>query len=140
MLYMLCLSLFYTYFLYAYYRTRVCVVLFIQTTVSAASRILFCFSPELLNKKKKAPGLALKKKFKKNSDFWVYEKKVRFIIRKTIKKQWFYWFVIMLVFFNTCSVAVEHYGQPDWLSEFLRKLSRSSIITLAIKKLPPFYS
>ncbi len=46
---------------------------------------------------------------------------MRFIIRKTIKKQWFYWFVIMLVFFNTCSVAVEHYGQPDWLSEFLRK-------------------
>ena len=37
--------------------------------------------------KKKAPSLALKKKFKKNSDFWVYEKKVRFIIRRTVKKQ-----------------------------------------------------
>ena len=73
---------------------------------------------ELL-KKKKAPGLALKKKFKKNSDFWVYEKKVRFLIRKTIKKQWFYWFVIILVFFNTFAVAVEHYNQPRWLSEFL---------------------
>ena len=79
-----------------------------------------CFLAELL-KKKKAPGLALKKKFKKNSDFWVYEKKVRFWIRKTVKKQWFYWFVIILVFFNTFAVAVEHYNQPDWLSEFLRK-------------------
>ena len=70
-------------------------------------------------KKKKAPGLALKKKFKKNSDFWVYEKKIRFMIRKTIKKQWFYWFVIVLVFLNTFAVAVEHYNQPRWLSEFL---------------------
>ena len=77
---------------------------------------------ELL-KKKKAPGLALKKKFKKNSDFWVYEKKVRFLIRKTIKKQWFYWFVILLVFLNTFAVAVEHYNQPPWLSEFLRKFN-----------------
>ena len=75
---------------------------------------------ELL-KKKKAPGLALKKKFKKNSDFWVYEKKIRFWIRKTVKKQWFYWFVIVLVFLNTCSVAVEHYDQPVWLTEFLRE-------------------
>ena len=68
---------------------------------------------ELL-KKKKAPGLALKKKFKKNSDFWVYEKKVRFWIRKTVKKQWFYWFVIILVFFNTFAVAVEHYNQVEY--------------------------
>ena len=78
---------------------------------------------ELL-KKKKAPGLALKKKFKKNSDFWMYEKKIRFWIRKTVKKQWFYWFVIILVFLNTSSVTVEHYNQPEWLSEFLRKLEK----------------
>ena len=73
----------------------------------------FCVFIELL-KKKKAPGLALKKKFKKNSDFWVYEKKVRFWIRKTVKKQWFYWFVIILVFFNTFAVAVEHYNQVEY--------------------------
>ena len=81
---------------------------------------LLAFISELL-KKKKAPGLALKKKFKKNSDFWAYEKKIRFWIRKTVKKQWFYWFVIVLVFFNTFCVAVEHYNQPKWLTEFLRK-------------------
>ena len=33
---------------------------------------------------------------------------------------WF-WFVIVLVFLNTCTVAVEHYNQPDWLTEFLCK-------------------
>lgn len=38
-----------------------------------------------------------------------------------MKKQWFYWFVILLVFFNTLCVAVEHYHQPRWLSEFLSK-------------------
>ena len=43
----------------------------------------------------------------------------RFVIRGFVKQQWFYWFVILLVFFNTCCVAVEHYNQPEWLSEFL---------------------
>ena len=40
-----------------------------------------------------------------------------------ISPQWFYWFVIVLVFFNTASVAVEHYNQPLWLTEFLREWS-----------------
>ncbi len=30
-------------------------------------------------------------------------------------------FVILLVFLNTCCVAVEHYNQPQWLTEFLGK-------------------
>jgi hypothetical protein len=46
----------------------------------------------------------------------------RFFIRSTVKQQWFYWFVIVLVFLNTLCVAVEHYHQPKWLSEFLCKL------------------
>ena len=45
----------------------------------------------------------------------------RFKIRHTVKQQWFYWFVIVLVFFNTVCVAVEHYNQPPWLTEFLCK-------------------
>ena len=46
-------------------------------------------------------------------------KSFRFVLRGIVKQQWFYWFVILLVFFNTCCVAVEHYNQPQWLSEFL---------------------
>lgn len=38
-----------------------------------------------------------------------------------MKSQKFYWFVIVLVFFNTVCVAVEHYDQPKWLSDFLCK-------------------
>ncbi|XP_026470234.1 voltage-dependent calcium channel type A subunit alpha-1-like, partial [Ctenocephalides felis] len=55
----------------------------------------------------------------KCADFWRAEKRFRFWIRKTVKAQWFYWFVIVLVFFNTVCVAVEHYGQPEWLTQFL---------------------
>jgi len=51
--------------------------------------------------------------------FWQVERRIRFVIRGVVKQQWFYWFVILLVFLNTCCVAVEHYNQPDWLSEFL---------------------
>lgn len=45
----------------------------------------------------------------------------RFGIRRTVKQQWFYWFVIILVFLNTVCVAAEHYNQPDWLTKFLCK-------------------
>lgn len=40
-------------------------------------------------------------------------------IRRAIKSQPFYWCVIVLVFLNTSCVAVEHYGQPQWLTDFL---------------------
>lgn len=47
------------------------------------------------------------------------EKKVRAGIKRAIKSQPFYWCVIVLVFLNTSCVAVEHYGQPQWLTNFL---------------------
>ncbi|XP_047738439.1 voltage-dependent calcium channel type A subunit alpha-1 [Hyalella azteca] len=51
--------------------------------------------------------------------FWKAEKRFRFRIRRTVKQQWFYWFVIVLVFLNTACVASEHYAQPLWLADFL---------------------
>ncbi|EFN73328.1 Voltage-dependent L-type calcium channel subunit alpha-1C [Camponotus floridanus] len=51
--------------------------------------------------------------------FWRAEKRFRFWIRNSVKSQQFYWFVIVLVFFNTICVAVEHYEQPKWLTDFL---------------------
>ncbi|XP_035706296.1 voltage-dependent calcium channel type A subunit alpha-1 isoform X5 [Folsomia candida] len=50
--------------------------------------------------------------------FWRAEKRFRFWIRHTVKQQWFYWTVIILVFLNTACVAVEHYNQPPWLTDF----------------------
>ncbi|KAF9410583.1 hypothetical protein HW555_010382 [Spodoptera exigua] len=55
----------------------------------------------------------------KFANFWRAEKRFRFWIRHTVKTQWFYWFVIVLVLFNTICVAVEHYRQPKWLTSFL---------------------
>ncbi len=45
----------------------------------------------------------------------------RFKLRRMVKSQIFYWFVIVLVFLNTICVAVEHYNQPNWLTDFLCK-------------------
>uniref|UniRef100_A0A8D8XSU1 Voltage-dependent L-type calcium channel subunit alpha n=1 Tax=Cacopsylla melanoneura TaxID=428564 RepID=A0A8D8XSU1_9HEMI len=53
------------------------------------------------------------------AQFWRKEKRFRFWIRHTVKTQTFYWFVIVLVFFNTLCVAVAHNGQPKWLDSFL---------------------
>ncbi|CAM1324279.1 cac (predicted) [Pycnogonum litorale] len=47
------------------------------------------------------------------------EKRFRFFIRRVVKTQTFYWVVIVLVFLNTVCVAVEHYNQPKWLTDFL---------------------
>uniref|UniRef100_A0A182P080 Voltage-dependent calcium channel type A subunit alpha-1 n=1 Tax=Anopheles epiroticus TaxID=199890 RepID=A0A182P080_9DIPT len=47
--------------------------------------------------------------------FWRAEKRFRFWIRHTVKTQWFYWFVIVLVFFNTVCVAVEHYDYAEYV-------------------------
>jgi voltage-dependent calcium channel L type alpha-1D len=48
-------------------------------------------------------------------------KKFKFWVRRMCKQQWWFWLVIILVFLNTCTVAVEHYNQPLWLTEFLCK-------------------
>merc|ERR1719270_2654526 len=46
-------------------------------------------------------------------------KKFKFWVRRMCKQQWWFWLVIILVFLNTCTVAVEHYNQPEWLTECL---------------------
>ena len=48
--------------------------------------------------------------------------RIRIRVRKMCKQQWWFWLVVTLVFLNTCTVAVEHYGQPAWLTNFLGKL------------------
>lgn len=86
--------------------------------------LLFAFffpssvSTGFLKSKVKTPGSC--------QGFWRAEKRLRFWIRHTVKTQWFYWFVIVLVFFNTVTVAAEHYGQPDFLTEFLRKFASTT--------------
>ncbi len=54
------------------------------------------------------------------------------------KQQWWFWLVITLVFLNTCTVAVEHYNQPRWLTEFL--CNYSIILFRSITRLLPFFA
>lgn len=61
-----------------------------------------------------------------NKELWRKEKQMRFLIRRWCKTPTWFWFVIVLVFLNTCTVAVEHYNQPEWLTEFLCKFSSSA--------------
>ena len=48
-------------------------------------------------------------------------KKFKFWVRRMCKQQWWFWLVIILVFLNTCTVAVEHHNQPEWLTDCLCK-------------------
>eukprot|EP00095_Tigriopus_kingsejongensis_P009066 maker-scaffold308_size214241-snap-gene-1.42 protein:Tk09066 transcript:maker-scaffold308_size214241-snap-gene-1.42-mRNA-1 annotation:"voltage-dependent p q-type calcium channel subunit alpha-1a-like" len=57
-----------------------------------------------------------------SSEFSASIRRARIKIRRMCKQQWWFWLVIVLVFLNTCTVAVEHYNQPQWLTEFLCKL------------------
>uniref|UniRef100_A0A671NMU9 Voltage-dependent P/Q-type calcium channel subunit alpha-1A n=1 Tax=Sinocyclocheilus anshuiensis TaxID=1608454 RepID=A0A671NMU9_9TELE len=47
------------------------------------------------------------------------ERRLRFLIRKIVKTQAFYWTVLSLVGLNTLCVAVVRYDQPELLSDFL---------------------
>ncbi|KAL5233820.1 hypothetical protein ACI65C_001230 [Semiaphis heraclei] len=53
------------------------------------------------------------------ASMWRAEKRFRFWIRRMVKAQWFYWFVIVLVFFNTVFVAIEHHKQPEYITNFV---------------------
>uniref|UniRef100_A0A914NUU9 Ion transport domain-containing protein n=1 Tax=Meloidogyne incognita TaxID=6306 RepID=A0A914NUU9_MELIC len=56
-----------------------------------------------------------------SSSFWHRKmRRIRVCLRHVVKSQIFYWSVITLVFLNTVCVASEHYGQPEWFTEFLK--------------------
>ncbi|XP_028967315.1 voltage-dependent calcium channel type A subunit alpha-1 [Galendromus occidentalis] len=65
-------------------------------------------------------GSFLKTNSKSKGAFGRAEKRFRFMIRRVVKTQLFYWTVIVLVFLNTACVAVEHHRQPEWLETFLQ--------------------
>ncbi|XP_076140918.1 voltage-dependent N-type calcium channel subunit alpha-1B [Alosa pseudoharengus] len=47
------------------------------------------------------------------------EKRLRFFIRRMVKAQSFYWFVLCVVGLNTLCVAIVHYDQPEGLTKAL---------------------
>jgi len=63
----------------------------------------------------------------------------RIRVRHLVKCQTFYWLVIILVFLNTVFVAVEHYNQPPFLTNFLCEHDALSALQLlaAFWYMPP---
>eukprot|EP00794_Sanderia_malayensis_P016249 gene16249-17890_t len=72
-----------------------------------------------------AKGMNTKKSFRlnlKNNEslslrFQRKNKLIRLRVRRIVKHPAFYWSVIICVFLNTVSVAVQHYNQPQWLTQ-----------------------
>ncbi|XP_058583795.1 voltage-dependent P/Q-type calcium channel subunit alpha-1A isoform X3 [Neofelis nebulosa] len=58
-------------------------------------------------------------KLENSTFFHKKERRMRFYIRRMVKTQAFYWTVLSLVALNTLCVAIVHYNQPEWLSDFL---------------------
>ncbi|XP_019623868.1 PREDICTED: voltage-dependent L-type calcium channel subunit alpha-1D-like isoform X5 [Branchiostoma belcheri] len=54
---------------------------------------------------------------------------IRRQLRAAVKTTVFYWFVIVMVFLNTCTLASEHYRQPPWLEE-VQKISNLFFVSL----------
>lgn len=63
-------------------------------------------------------------KLENSTFFHKKERRVRFYIRRMVKTQAFYWTVLSLVALNTLCVAIVHYNQPEWLSDFLCEYPR----------------
>lgn len=55
-------------------------------------------------------------------------------LRKAVKTQAFYWIVIVVVFLNSLTLALEHYGQPHFLTIFLGEASCQASVFREVTK------
>ena len=60
------------------------------------------------------------------SNWGLKVRRARIRIRKMCKTQLWFWTVLTMVAMNTVSVMVEHYNQPQWLTDTLCKLCLAS--------------
>lgn len=63
---------------------------------------------------------------RKKKDMDRINRRIRRGCRRTVKSQAFYWLIILLVFLNTCVLATEYYGQPEWLDQFQGEFKKAS--------------
>lgn len=69
-------------------------------------------------------------KLENSTFFHKKERRMRFYIRRMVKTQAFYWTVLSLVALNTLCVAIVHYNQPEWLSDFLCECDSQTFCSL----------
>lgn len=78
---------------------------------------------------------SLKSSKLEGSTFKRRERRLRFLIRRIVKSQAFYWTVLCLVGLNTLCVAVVHYDQPEPLSDFLSEYEGRQLTVVQISSL-----
>lgn len=78
---------------------------------------------------------SLKSSKLEGSTFKRRERRLRFLIRRIVKSQAFYWTVLCLVGLNTLCVAVVHYDQPEPLSDFLSEYEGRRLTVVQISSL-----
>ncbi|XP_048587004.1 voltage-dependent calcium channel type A subunit alpha-1-like isoform X2 [Nematostella vectensis] len=72
--------------------------------------------------------------------FSIEQQRLKLLIRKSVKSQWFYWTVLICVFLNTISLATEHYNQPIWLDEFQDKAEKVFLAIFTLEMVLKMYS
>ncbi|XP_067324071.1 voltage-dependent L-type calcium channel subunit alpha-1S isoform X2 [Anolis sagrei] len=60
--------------------------------------------------------------------------------REVVKSKFFYWFVILIVAFNTISIASEHHNQPNWLSHAQDIANRVLLALFTIEMILKMYA
>lgn len=60
-------------------------------------------------------------------------------LRKAVKTQAFYWIVIVVVFLNSLTLALEHYGQPEFLTTFLDIANKLFLAIFTVEMLIKMY-
>ncbi|XP_023340259.1 muscle calcium channel subunit alpha-1, partial [Eurytemora carolleeae] len=76
--------------------------------------------------------------FIKAADRW--NRKFRRNCRRAVKSQAMFWFIIILVFLNTCVLATEHYRQPEWLDHFQEMTNLFFVILFTLEMLLKMYA
>ncbi|XP_076316388.1 muscle calcium channel subunit alpha-1-like isoform X2 [Tachypleus tridentatus] len=76
----------------------------------------------------------------KSREMEKHNRKMRRACRKAVKSQAFYWIVIILVFFNTFTLASEHYEQPSWLDYFQEVANMFFVALFSLEMLLKMYS
>ncbi|XP_008108003.1 voltage-dependent L-type calcium channel subunit alpha-1S isoform X2 [Anolis carolinensis] len=60
--------------------------------------------------------------------------------REVVKSKFFYWFVIIIVAFNTISIASEHHNQPNWLTHVQDIANRVLLALFTIEMILKMYA
>ncbi|XP_048579316.1 muscle calcium channel subunit alpha-1 isoform X2 [Nematostella vectensis] len=68
-----------------------------------------------------------------------FHHRLRRSCRKAVKTQWFYWTVIVFVFLNSLTLALEHYNQPEFLTQFLDKANKLFLALFTLEMVVKMY-